>query len=355
MSPSAPLSLVETYILQGYYARADSLIDKVLREPSYGNYDFSLLTLDLKIRLLQQREEYQLAYPYVLNGLEKILGEAVFDDYEVVDFSHTAKESLYALNDLENYRKLDSIERAAHDSIMVYIENAQVSRTESARAIDKLEEQIVQKDNEIWYRNIALVIGGLLFLFVLVAVYQTVRKTKLEDQLYTENQRAKKIEREKQASDQYATQLEQEMAAKIQQQERQLLSYLASLSHKNATLQHVLVLLEEAKNEPERNEKINTASTLLADVMEGKSSGKKFFNHFEHVHPEFYQKLDERSANLTKQDKRVLAYIKMRLTSKEIAQLLGVNYESVNTSRYRLRKKLHLTKNEDLDDFIEKL
>ncbi len=355
VSPGAPLNLVEAYILQGYYARADSLVDQVLHEPIYGNYDFSLLAYDLKIRILQQREEYRLAYPYVLEGLDKILVGTVFDDYEVVDFSHTAKESLYALNDLENYRKLDSIERAANDSIMVYIENAQVSRLESARAVDELEGQIALKDDKIRYRNVALAIGGLLLLLGLVAGYQTVRKGKLRAQLYSENQRAEKIEQEKEVSDQYVTKLEQEMAEKIQQQERQLLSYMASLSHKNATLQNVLTLLEEVKNQPECNGKVDTASTMLAEVLEDEVSGKKFFKHFENVHPQFYQKLDERSANLTKQDKRVLAYIKMRLTSKEIAQLLGVNYESVNTSRYRLRKKLHLTKEEDLDEFIEKV
>lgn len=94
---------------------------------------------------------------------------------------------------------------------------------------------------------------------------------------------------------------------------------------------------------------------MLTEVLESEDPRRNFFKHFENVHPEFYKRLDERSSDLTKQDKRVLAYIKMRLTSKEIAQLLGVNYESVNTSRNRLRKKRNLAKQEELDAFIEKL
>ncbi len=355
VSLAVPLNLVETYLMQGYYARADSLINQVLSEPSYGNYDFSLLTYDLKVRLLQHQEQHQPAYEYILKGIENIVGPTVFDDYEIVDFSRTAKKSLYALNDLDNYRKLDSIERAANDSIMVYIETSQINRTENAYTINELEEQIAQQDDEIQYKNIALIIGGVTLLFVLISVYQTVGKNTLKSKLRTENQRMGQIEQQREASDRYATKLEREMATKIQQQERQLLSYMASLSYKNTTLKDISALLDEIRNERKGNRKIEIASTMLTEILESEDPLKNFFKHFENVHPEFYKKLDKHSMSLTKQDKRVLAYIKMRLTSKEIAQLLGVNYESVNTSRYRLRKKLNLAKQEELDAFLESL
>lgn len=182
--------------------------------------------------MLQQQIQHKQAYKFIVEGIHKIIGPTVFDDYEVVDFSRTGKKSLYVLNDLGNYWLLDSIERAAGDSIMVYIENSQINRSENAYSINELEEQISQKDSEIQYKNIVLIISGAMFVLVLILVYQTVGKSNLKSQLRTENQRSDEIEQEKQVSDHYVTILEQEMAAKIQQQERQLLGYMTSLSHR---------------------------------------------------------------------------------------------------------------------------
>ena len=47
VSLSVPLTLAETYLAQGNYSQANSIIDKVLNEPSYGSYDFSLYSLTI--------------------------------------------------------------------------------------------------------------------------------------------------------------------------------------------------------------------------------------------------------------------------------------------------------------------
>jgi len=144
------------------------------------------------------------------------------------------------------------------------------------------------------------------------------------------------------------------MAQKIQQQERQLASHVLILNHKNNILGNVLSEIQEVKKANGRAS-LDNVERLLKDNLKDEDHWKNFLIHFENVHPDFYDKLKGLASDLTKQDKRILSYIKMQLTSKEIAQLCGVNYESVNTSRYRLRKKLNLPKDMELDNFIASL
>ena len=66
---------------------------------------------------------------------------------------------------------------------------------------------------------------------------------------------------------------------------------------------------------------------------------KKLFNK---VHPGFFISLRQAYEDLTETEERLLALTKLNLQTKEIAAMLGISAESVNKSRYRLRKKLNI-------------
>lgn len=55
---------------------------------------------------------------------------------------------------------------------------------------------------------------------------------------------------------------------------------------------------------------------------------------------------------LTSSDLKLCAYLRLNLTSKEIAPLLNISVKSVEIKRYRLRKKMNLDRNENLTDYI---
>lgn len=80
-----------------------------------------------------------------------------------------------------------------------------------------------------------------------------------------------------------------------------------------------------------------------------------FQNTFDSVHQDFFNKLDSRFPNLNKKEKLLCAYIKMDLMSKEIAPLMNISLRGVEISRYRLRKKLELSPEANLADFLQKL
>ncbi len=74
--------------------------------------------------------------------------------------------------------------------------------------------------------------------------------------------------------------------------------------------------------------------------------------HFEKAHEKFLQKLTSKYPHLSHSDLRLCAYLRMNLSSKEIAPLLRISYRGVENHRYRLRKKLLLKKDVNLTDFI---
>src|SRR5690606_943317 len=64
--------------------------------------------------------------------------------------------------------------------------------------------------------------------------------------------------------------------------------------------------------------------------------------HFEKVHNNFFNELKAACPELTKRELRLCAFIKMDLSNKEIAPLLNISVRGVETSRYRIRKKLQV-------------
>jgi DNA-binding CsgD family transcriptional regulator len=79
---------------------------------------------------------------------------------------------------------------------------------------------------------------------------------------------------------------------------------------------------------------------------------KVFEFNFEKAHEKFLQKLINKYPQLTHSDLRLCAYLRMNLSSKEIAPLLRISYRGVENHRYKLRKKLILKKEVNLTDFF---
>ena len=78
----------------------------------------------------------------------------------------------------------------------------------------------------------------------------------------------------------------------------------------------------------------------------------KFKLHFDQVHPQFFETLKQKYPTFNNNDFRFCSYIKMGLSTKEIAQLMGINATSIQKARYRLKKKMNLDKETNLIEFI---
>jgi DNA-binding CsgD family transcriptional regulator len=77
-----------------------------------------------------------------------------------------------------------------------------------------------------------------------------------------------------------------------------------------------------------------------------------FSRNFDRVHSDFLKRLAEKHDHLSPNDYRLCAYLRMNLSTKEIASLMNISVRGVEASRYRLRKRLNLETDTNLTDYL---
>lgn len=162
----------------------------------------------------------------------------------------------------------------------------------------------------------------------------------------------------------------QENERKALENEKENLRLQNELQLKNSELSAVTMLIYQ-KNElltglGKAIDQLKSSSTEAPDIIREMKQHlrnsvqldedwQQFKQHFEQVHPGFFEQLNDRFPALTQNDHRHCAYIRMNLSTKEIARLLNITPASVQRSRVRLKKKLSLEKNDHLVAFIRDL
>lgn len=132
---------------------------------------------------------------------------------------------------------------------------------------------------------------------------------------------------------------------------RELVTLEIQLSQRNH-------LLEEVKSKLRKIESKRSIESVIKYIESNTYSDKqwkRFTEHFEKVHPNFFSKLRQQCESLTEHEMRICAYIRMRMDNKSITSILCISPKGLETARYRLKRKLELTASEDLNDFILKL
>lgn len=93
-------------------------------------------------------------------------------------------------------------------------------------------------------------------------------------------------------------------------------------------------------------------NSFIDSQLDTENDWRLFLIRFEQKHAGFFRTLKERYPDLTGNDLRLCACLKLRLDSKEIASLMNLTVRAVENSRYRLRKKLDLQPSQNLSDFL---
>jgi DNA-binding CsgD family transcriptional regulator len=101
----------------------------------------------------------------------------------------------------------------------------------------------------------------------------------------------------------------------------------------------------------------NKLLEIISDLSLRKRSDiwDEFQKRFEEVHQEFYNNISVNYPSLSPAELRLAAFIKLDLSSKEIAMLTQNAKESIEVARSRLRKKLELKQSENLVSFLQKI
>jgi DNA-binding CsgD family transcriptional regulator len=91
---------------------------------------------------------------------------------------------------------------------------------------------------------------------------------------------------------------------------------------------------------------------ILSEENKMDKDWEQFAQHFDHVHSDFLSHIKTSYPTLSPHELKLCAYLRMNLSSKEIAQLESISVRGVEIGRYRLRKKLKISTDTNLFDFL---
>jgi DNA-binding CsgD family transcriptional regulator len=113
-------------------------------------------------------------------------------------------------------------------------------------------------------------------------------------------------------------------------------------------------LLSEIKTAIEKQQPLSEQQLvkMVNRHFEQNNSWDDFNLYFESVNKNFYTRLKQIYPEISANDLKICALIKLNLSIKEMASILNISPDSVKTARYRLRKKLQMTADDNLTDFI---
>src|SRR6218665_1177011 len=203
-----------------------------------------------------------------------------------------------------------------------------------------------------WYAtNFALLVYFILLLtaahFINVAYKNYYKKQR--EKLIEENNlllEIKELENEQQLMKLRNEQLAQDFDAK----NRELAVSTMSLIKKNELLALIKEDLKKTSDDSSKN--IKSVITTINKNINEEDTWNVFKEAFDNADKDFLKKVKLAHAALTPNDLRLCAYLRLNLSSKEIAPLLNISVRSVEIKRYRLRKKMNLPHEQGLVEYI---
>jgi DNA-binding CsgD family transcriptional regulator len=141
---------------------------------------------------------------------------------------------------------------------------------------------------------------------------------------------------------------EQQMQNELEFKESQLSAMTLQMLQKNELMLEVKERLEQESG----SSKDNPLNKIINKGLNHDKEWTDFNTHFESINKNFYSRLKQAYPDISPNDLKICALIKLNLSIKEMAGILNISADSVKTARYRLRKKLQLNSEDNLTDFI---
>ncbi len=151
--------------------------------------------------------------------------------------------------------------------------------------------------------------------------------------------------------------LKEEMEQKMRYQSKQLTTHALNMLQKNTLLQSLQEDIDRIgqKAKKEVKPELRSLNHKIKTHLKGEKDWDLFKMYFEQINKDFFKALYEINPDLTSNDLRLLALIKLNMNIKEVASVLNLSPDSVKNARYRLRKKLGLNPKDDLFEFVNGL
>lgn len=317
--------------------------------------------------LMRKKNDFDRALEYYQQSLS--LSEKAGMKPEAMRSLHSIAE-IYRLSG--NYRlTVDYLLRysSLKDTIFNEEKHRQLAEFEARYEFEKKERENLLLKNEARIHRIHKIIfiisatALLIIALVLLNLLNIKRKSLQQSRLLHEKDRQlhqldmEKKEKENQYLQEVLfaeEQINRLQTEKLQRKNRELSTATVHILNKNEVLGSIRKLASGWLQKPDTDisAELKTLIREIDDNTDLDEQWNQFKLHFESVHKGFFERLQKQFSCLTSNELKLCAYLRMNLSTKEIAQMLNISTESVTTKRYRLRKKLGLDKDENLVGFL---
>lgn len=201
--------------------------------------------------------------------------------------------------------------------------------------------------------NIGILSGSLIIFLILTATLIWLsRKNIIKSYKLQELQN--EVLHEKIRSDETINHLEKlRYQSELEARNKELTTTSLQLVSKNKILNDISTKVKESyEGGSLSRESFYELQRIIRENQNADKEWEQFKELFEKVHSDFFTGLKVKFPELTENELRLCAYLRINLQNKEIAKILNVNSATIVTSRYRIRKKMNLNNKDILEDFL---
>jgi tetratricopeptide (TPR) repeat protein len=236
------------------------------------------------------------------------------------------KDTLAAISQLETIEKIET--------------RHQLKETENENLLLKAESETRLQKLKLNKTIVFALAAGLALLgFIVFLLYKRIKDSHI---LIKQNE---EINRQK----------VQELNLEIDFKNRELTSKALHLVQKDEMIGNISERLHEISggNGNANREIKSMIWEMKSDIQ--KNNWNEFEAHFNAVHPDFYKNLNEKFPELTVNERKLSAFLKLKLSTKNISSITGQSIKSIEVARSRLRKKLNIDRDDNLFDVLERI
>jgi len=249
-----------------------------------------------------------------------------------------------ALLESEKYIQLkDSLDRIQKDQRLNDL-MLQFETEKKEQELELSQQRLAQFEDQEMIRRLTtyLLLGAACLSFVVAFLF--ISRNKVKRQLAESE-----LQNEKLTS--------QQLQLQLNSKKQDLTNLALDISRKNRFSTKVHESLQDinrTSDAQERKKKIQALVRLTSNHLRINEDAQEFQINIDTVNNDFFNKLDKHFAGLTANDKNLCGLIRLNLSSKDIAAIKNISPKSVEMGRYRLRKKLNLSSEKDLSEFLQK-
>lgn len=327
------------------------------REIIFSSADSSRVIYNPPLNNSAIQEQKHYAVPFELNNVSFRFANPAYDAAGSTVFSYRliGFEQNWSAPDKNSFKEYTNLPEGN------YLFEVRVS---NINQVDDKVYTFAFEVNPPFYRSgLAYGLFSVLFLLILagniVFIRRRINRTQLREKEKHEKKLAQQevIYREKSllAEKEIIHLRNESLQTQVSHKNKELANTTLHLIHKNKILNGIkyqLNALIDSNLSKSNKAEIEMVINKINKELKNEKFQEVFDDYFDDVHQDFISRLKEKHQDLSPKELRLCAYLKMNLSTKEIAPLMNISVRGVEIGRYRLRKKLNLDREENLINYL---